>query len=178
MALLSAWKQLQQSASIEVSQEVLATSLRMENYIRMQLDRWRDRILLIITERVVDYSAEELVLDAFTTPQVDEAIHEPMMDIKVLKKHFKSAKAFFEGEGKGQLKDVLDQTIGDVISKYVDEHEVRLGSYYEQLFIQQVQHVSRLILEQYRIYGEGFAINDNTVIDMVDIEAKLTRIMH
>jgi GTPase Era involved in 16S rRNA processing len=178
IALIAAWKQLQQSASIEVSQEVLATSLRMENYIRVQLERWRERLLLTITQLTEGFMTGELILDTFVTPRVEESIVEPVMDHKVFKKYFKNAKDFFEGVGKEQLKGVLHNAIDAVISTYVDEHEQRLGSYYEQLFIQEAHRVSTQLLEQFRIYCDGFAINDNTVINMSDIENRLARILH
>ncbi|MEX2104091.1 MAG: hypothetical protein WD907_02005, partial [Bacilli bacterium] len=177
MALIGAWKQLQQSASIEVSQEVLATSLRMENYIRVQLVRWRERLLLTITQRMQEFMTEELVLDAFVTPPVEESLVEPEMDDKVFKKYFKSAKAFFEGDGKEQLKGVLHNTIDAVISTYVDEHEHQLGSYYEQLFIQEAHRVSAQLMEQLRIYCDGFVVNNISEIDMTHIEARLGRIL-
>lgn len=178
MALIAAWKQLQQSVSIEVSQEVLATSLRMENYMRVQLGRWRERLLLTITERMEEFMTEEFILDAFVTPKVEESLVEPEVDLKLFKKYYKTAKAFFEGEGKVQLKSILQYEIDAVISTYVDDHELRLGSHYEQLFIQEAHRMSAQLLAQFRVYCDGFDINDITVIDMTDIEAKLTRIRH
>ncbi len=178
MALTTAWKELQQSASIEVSQEVLATSLRIENYMRDQLIRWRARLLLTITQHVEEFISDEVLLDSFVTPEVGETLLEPPLDHKVFRKYFKNAKAFFEGEGKSQLRAVLQNEIDAVISKYVDEHEDRLGNYYEQLFMHEARRVSAKLLEQFRIYGDGFAINDSNVIDMVDIERRLARIQH
>ncbi|MEX2414598.1 MAG: dynamin family protein [Paenibacillaceae bacterium] len=178
MALIAAWKQLQQSASIEVSQEVLATSLRIENYIRVQLERWRERLLFTIIQRIEGFITEELILDVFVTPQVGESLVEPAVDLKVFRKYYKNAKSFFEGDGKDQLKSVLQNTIDAVISTYVDEHEQQLGRYYEQLFIQEAHRVSAQLLAQLRIYCDGFASNEDTALDMTDIGSKLARILH
>ncbi|MEX1029417.1 MAG: dynamin family protein [Paenibacillaceae bacterium] len=178
MALNVAWRQLQQSASIEVSQEVLATSLRMENYLRVQLRSWEARLLLIITERNEQFIAEEFILESFVTPEVGESIAQPVLDDKIFRKHFKSAKAFFEGDGKGQLRGVLHSVIDAAISMYVHEHEQQLGSYYEQLFIKEAHRVSAQLLEQLRMYSDGFTLNDNTIIDLIHIETRLARILH
>jgi GTPase Era involved in 16S rRNA processing len=178
MALIGAWKQLQQSASIEVSQEVLATSLRMENYIRVQLKSWESRLLLMITERNESFIAEEFILESFVTPEVGQSIAQPVLDEKVFRKHFKNAKAFFEGEGKGQLRSVLHSVIDAAISMYVDEHEQQMGSYYEQLFIKEARRISAQLIEQFRLYSEGFTFNGNNYIDLTEIETRLTRILH
>jgi GTPase Era involved in 16S rRNA processing len=177
-ALKSAWRQLQQSASIEVSQEVLATSLRMENYVRLQLRNWESRLLTSIMDNNESFIPEDFVLEDFVTPAVGERIAEPDIDDKVFRKHFKNAKSFFEGDGKGQLKPVLQAVIDTSISVYVAEHEQQLLSYYEQLFLREAQRFAALLNEQFRVYCNGFTYNDNTVSDLLDIETKLTRILH
>lgn len=178
MSLTSAWKELLQSASIEVSQEVLATSLRMEKYIRIQLTSWRERLLLTISQHSEDFISDEVLFDSFLTPDVEESLIEPAIDYKVFRKHYKNAKAFFEGDGKNQLKGVLQNVVDAGISNYVDEHEARLSSYYEQLYLQEANRMSVKLLEQFRIYCDGFAVNDSTVINMEEIELRLVRILH
>ncbi len=178
IALTSAWKELLQSASIEVSQEVLATSLRMENFIRHQLASWRERLLLAITQYSEDFISDEVLLDPFLTPEVEESLIEPAIDYKVLSKHYKNAKAFFEGDGKNQLKAVLQNVVDAGISNYVDEHEARLSKYYEQLYMQEANRMSAKLLEQFQLYCDGFAVNDSAVINMEEIEFRLARILH
>lgn len=178
VALKSSWKQLQQSASIEASQEVLATSLRMENYVRLQLRGWEMRLLIRIMENNESFVHEEFVIEDFVTPDVGESINEPELDDKIFRKHYKNAKSFFEGEGKAQLKGILQTAVDLSISMYVDEHEQQLASYYEQLFLREAQRIADQLIEQFRVYSDGFTYNDNTVMDLKVVEAELQRIMH
>jgi GTPase Era involved in 16S rRNA processing len=177
-ALVVAWKQLQQSASIEVSQEVLATSLRMERFIQEQLRRWNERLLHMVSNHTNDFITQEQIPGAFRTPEVGESLPEPDLDYRIIKKHFKGAKSFFESGGKEQLKAILESSLTTIVGTFVDEHNEQLGTYYEQLFIQEAQLIAAKLLEQFRLFTREMELNYNNGLTTLDLEDRLSRIEH
>jgi len=157
-ALQSAWQQLQQSISVEVSQELLATTLRMENFTGTILRAWNQRAIAMIVAQLPTYMTRDWMPPSFQTPLIRETIAHLSTDEKMIRKLYKNAKFFFEGEGKASLKQFLESEILASLQNYIESHENELSNYYEgwlqASIYAEVEQLTHQLEQDVRLYSQ------------------------
>ncbi|MFS1512434.1 dynamin family protein [Chengkuizengella sp. SCS-71B] len=122
-ALASAWNELIHLMSMNCSQEVLATTLRIEKVMNYQIKELNKQILQQIALKLPQYETEVFSFQNFGTPTIKESLDHAEIDMSWLVKQFKNPQAFFEGKGKDKLKLELEKVINPVVESYIREHE-------------------------------------------------------
>jgi hypothetical protein len=132
-ALKSAWNELIQLFSYDLSQEVLATTLRLEQFIHVNTTKFYEQQLEAISKLYADFRAEAFKSYDNETPSIDESLEDLKMDEKKwLYGFFKNGKHFFEGDGKTKLSLALESKINELIQRYIQHHLNLLLSTYQQ----------------------------------------------
>jgi small GTP-binding protein len=124
--LRTAASELSRLVSMNLSQEVLATTLRAENWVRATADRQAEEWTLRTERWLPGFSAQLGDLPALMTPEVEEQIDAVPVEERWLSGMFKSPKHFFEGDGKGQLRSALEEKYQGPVAAYLERHEHRL----------------------------------------------------
>ncbi|NDI34451.1 dynamin family protein [Chengkuizengella sediminis] len=122
-ALASAWNELNRLLSMNCSQEVLATTLRIENVMNHQLKEMNKQIFEHVAIKLPQYETEAFSIQSFEAPPIKESLDHTEIDLIWLVKQFKNPKVFFEGQGKDKLKLELEKKINPVVESYIREHE-------------------------------------------------------
>ncbi|RAV18684.1 dynamin family protein, partial [Paenibacillus contaminans] len=137
--LRSAWLELQRLLSYDFSQEVLATTLRIEQFMNRRASAMLEDKAEGIRQRMPAFENEPFEKAAFVTPEVEETLEIGEADEKWLYGFFKNGKHFFEGEGKQKLRAALEARLADPIAAYLEKHRSMIadvyGSQYERLLL-------------------------------------------
>ncbi|MBP1994801.1 dynamin family protein [Paenibacillus eucommiae] len=156
-ALLSAWQELRRMIAFDLSQEVLATTLRVENRMNLlasnKYKEWNEQIGAWIE----GYESGAYENRSFATPEIAAQLVAPEVSEKLLSSLFRNAKYFFEGEGKAKLRAELETRLNEpiailveqqgkeLIEAYADQFEAWLGALKQQHEQQLSEHVRGLL---------------------------------
>ena len=153
-ALQGAWAELLRMIAFDLSQEVLATTLRVENKMNQlskgRVIRWDEQL----GELIDGFESGGYEERKFNTPEVAVNMQVQDVSIKLLQSYFKNAKQFFEGDGKTKLRAELESRMNAPVAAlmegqtqelefaYANQLEAWLGSLREQMLQQLHEHVS------------------------------------
>ncbi|MFE7062353.1 dynamin family protein [Sutcliffiella sp. NPDC057660] len=118
--------------SHNLSQEVRATTVRIENYIKKALETWQNEVEghAKKTEKQLSFSSFEL--DKLRDVKVEN--HFPAFSAKVEKQaigYFRNSKAFFEKNEKQKLSDYLEEQTAPLMDHFTKENEKELDRHYQ-----------------------------------------------
>lgn len=141
--------------SHNLSQEVRATTVRIENYMKKILNAWQNEVdgHAQKTEKQLSFSSFEI--DRLKDVKVEN--HFPAYPDKVEKQavgYFRSSKAFFEKNEKQKLSDYLEKQTAPLMDHFSKENEKELGRHYqaelENCFIRMKADLDQQLEDFYR----------------------------
>jgi len=130
----TSWLELQRLMQRELSQELLATTLRMERALHTALKKQYDRCSEELAELLADYPPAPYPSDSVQAPRQAQDWEAEGMDAKWLWSRFKSPRQFFEGEGKTQLRKELETRIAPELQRWMDGVIADWTVHYEQVW--------------------------------------------
>ncbi|WJH34141.1 dynamin family protein [Paenibacillus sp. CC-CFT747] len=175
-ALRSSWFELVRLVSYDLSQEVLATTLRIESYLNKSLAKQFASDEAVLHSRMGTYPGMDYPVPAFRTPQVREQIEAGEADIKRLAGYFRNAKAFFEGEGKQKLRSVLETDFNGWIQLFVDKHREEFETEYAAQYVETRQNQRSLLTESAAEHYEGMKSALEMKVDLNGLQQKQNQI--
>ncbi|NEW06003.1 dynamin family protein [Paenibacillus sp. SYP-B3998] len=133
-ALQSAWGELLRMIAFDLSQEVLATTLRVENKMNLfsgnRVKRWEEQLV----EQLDGFESSTYEPHSFQTPEVTPKLEVTDVSMKLLQSYFKNAKQFFEGDGKSKLRSELETRMNMPVALVIERQTIELElAYAEQL---------------------------------------------
>lgn len=131
-ALSQSLREFHGDISHNLSQEVRATTVRIENYIKKALETWQNEVEghAQKTEKQLSFSSFEL--DKLRDVKVEN--HFPAFSAKVEKQaigYFRNSKAFFEKNEKQKLSDYLEEQTAPLMDHFTKENEKELDRHYQ-----------------------------------------------
>jgi hypothetical protein len=129
-ALQSAWRDLLRMISFDLSQEVLATTLRVENAMNGLAGKRHKQWAAQLRGMIETYEPEPYEAKTFETPTVSEHLEAPDVSEKLLMSFFKNAKHFFEGEGKSKLRVELESRLTAPVTQFLERQTETLEQAY------------------------------------------------
>jgi hypothetical protein len=130
LALRSCSLELHRLLAMELSQELLATTLRLEQKVRQLSAKHAEEVALTVQEVLPSF--EPIALQALedAPPTVEESLLSPHLDAKQMWSIFKNPKAFFEGDGKAKMRQLVESAYQDPMQSAVFAHEQRFIAHY------------------------------------------------
>lgn len=171
--LQDAWKELVRIVSYDLSQEMLATSLRMEKILRKMLKGYRERKIVEVQSELPGYAPAESQDLFVSTPAVDEQLELQGPDGKWLLQQFKNPKTFFEGDGSKKLREQLEPMVLEAVSRYGELHIERFVPHYEATYSGWVQAVGGQLSEALDEFVQGSLDVFEQQIDLGDLKRRL-----
>jgi len=107
----TAWLELQRSIAMELEQELLATSLRIEKKLSGFINNVYKGYVEEVEQLLSGYHGKECNIGNIAMPKQSEQWEYSDLKAKWLWGQFKSPKQFFEGEGKLKLRQELEKLI-------------------------------------------------------------------
>ncbi|TXK74652.1 dynamin family protein [Paenibacillus sp. N3.4] len=143
-ALQSAWSELLRMIGYDLSQEVLATTLRVENQMNKisgrRYKRWEEQLI----EKLEGFESGNYEAYDFVTPEVATQLEVTEVSLKLLQSYFKNAKQFFEGDGKSKLRNELETRMNAPVALFIDQQTLIL----EQAYADQLENGLMKLKEQ------------------------------
>jgi len=144
-SLAWAWRDLTAYLQTELVNETLAVALRLERYINRSVAAAVERWNAAVQREAEAYEPDPWEELAIATPDIESVWAGEEPDPKLLSAHYKSAKAFFEGDGRKALRDALLARWQPVVTAALDEAEAKIAAWAEQALVQaREQAVSRI----------------------------------
>lgn len=118
--------------SHNLSQEVRATTVRIENYMKKALETWQNEVEGHAQKIEKQLSFSSFDLDKLREVKVEN--HFPAFSAKVEKQaigYFRNSKAFFEKNEKQKLSDYLEEQTAPLMDHFTKENEKELDCHYQ-----------------------------------------------
>lgn len=154
-AVVGCWKDLLGLLSVVLSQEMLATTLRLEQFIQKLLRETFDKQYQRVRAKVAGFSEPPLGALELPTCTVDETIGHIPLERRRLLTLFKNPKHFFEGGGRDTMQAELESLIFDAIAQYAEKHTRIFAEYYGESLRTMAQKQALFLLSELNQYSEG-----------------------
>lgn len=151
----TAWLELQRQVQTELSQELQATTLRMDRKVNGLLKKLYAALTEQLESLINGYSAAAYAAKDLPTP---EAVTEWTMsgvDAKWLWGWFKSPRHFFEGDGKAALRKELETAISPALQAWMNEHIDSWSGLYTGLWRQCAEETGVTLADDLSRYVQG-----------------------
>lgn len=165
-AISAGAEELKQSISYDFTQEMRATSLRIEQFIDRALKGKMEEL-----ERRIKAMESELYLaqpnfDDRPTIEFTEGLQEA--DVKSAFHSFKNAKYFFEGGGKKEIQERVEKSLSSPADAYLSTEETRLSTWAESLLERDHE---KLMVDSKEQLSEQLDALINVTTQVMDLES-------
>ncbi|MCR2802948.1 dynamin family protein [Paenibacillus sp. SCIV0701] len=151
----TAWLELQRLLQRELSQELLATTLRVEKASYGALRKQYDAVGAAAAQAVDGYSALPYEAGAIEAPDASRDWEMTGIDAKWLWSRFKSPRQFFEGNGKTALRKELEALIGPALAEWSGEVAERWLAHYASAWSQEAARAGDRLKRDLTAYADG-----------------------
>ncbi|MDQ8737696.1 dynamin family protein, partial [Paenibacillus sp. LHD-38] len=177
-AIWTSWLELQRLVQLELSQEMLATSLRMERGVHTQLQKQYASAAQRLESSIASYSAIPYSPASLPTPDEPAVWEADSIDAKLLWSRFKSPRQFFEGEGKGLLRKELETLLAPSLNGWMAEQTSLWTSLYEQIWLNAAEHAGSRLEEDMLAYESGKRVSLTGSADIAELKNLYKQLIH
>jgi GTPase Era involved in 16S rRNA processing len=172
-ALFKALEELLDSLGYDFAQEMRATSLRLENYIKGLFLQRFEQFQVQISNLQATISISEFEINGILTPYFDSAfIDIDKNPLEKTFKYFRNSKAFFEKNEKQLMEDEIQLLLRPLADGYLEKQNMIIENhfipYIETEFTKMVDHIKADVHEQFNalvsVLNENVNINEWTTI--------------
>lgn len=154
-ALIKALNELLESLGYDFAQEMRATSLRIENYLKDLFQKRFGQFQEQISKIQSTISLSDYEIGSISTPEFPSAFTDiDRSQLEKTFKYFKNAKSFFEKNEKKLMEDELQQLLQPLADIYLEEQRDRMEHYFnpfaEKEFAGLLQHIQEDANEQFK----------------------------
>lgn len=154
--LNQAWQEVMTNLSYVLSQEMLATTLRIETGMRHQFAELIGRVQQQFAKQLLGagFAPQWAEFPNVTTPVVHERVDSPGVTSAWLSRYFKNPKDFFEGQGRQQLRLALEPMLEQFVHAYVEQHIQAWSDHYAAicaLLADQTEQTIQVALQALRV---------------------------
>src|SRR5690606_16766788 len=170
----TAWLELQRSIAMELEQELLATSLRIEKQLADFVSGAYKSLSEEVEQLLSGYKAMECSNAHIAMPkQLDEWQYNDLK-AKWLWNQFKSPKQFFEGEGKLRLRQELEKIIIHSIQQWVQRSTEQLQLHYNEQWQQLLANNKALFIKETTAYitSRRQLLEDDSYFSKIEVISK------
>lgn len=148
--------ELVELVEFDLAQEMRATSLRIETFLRKQLDALYKQIAKTIHEHTTTSFLGEFEVGQIETPQFLQQL--TTLQVQSLYEHlsvFKNPKQFFEQNGQETLKERLLQELDGPVENYLKENLQSFQRFYEETFMKGFELMTDQLNREMKDYFDG-----------------------
>ncbi|MHA7963441.1 dynamin family protein [Paenibacillus sp. CAU 1782] len=154
-AVWTSWLELQRLFQRELSQELQATTLRLERGIWRELNKGYEKCCNALLEDMPDYVPPPGSEGSLQTPAEGSDWEEGAIQAKWLWSRFKSPRHFFEGEGKDGLRKELEALVVPSLQNKADSIGEEWLKHYEAVWQNAAAARSERLLKDVASFGQG-----------------------
>ncbi|RIX53551.1 dynamin [Paenibacillus nanensis] len=163
----TAWLELQRLLQRELSQELLATTLRLERAAHDSLKKLFDACGGFAAEAVHGYSPLPYEAAELPAPAQSQEWEAGGIDVKWLWSRFKSPRQFFEGDGKAALRKDLETFVFPAMQQWSGDVSESWLAHYEKVWKEASEAAGNRFMQDVTAYAEG---RRNSLTDSAELE--------
>ncbi|MCZ8512996.1 dynamin family protein [Paenibacillus filicis] len=175
--LQSAWEDLLRMLAFDLSQEVLATTLRIENKINKLAGQAAEQWTEQIRERIPTFEPEGFKPVKLQTPKLQDTLQADEITVKWIQGFYKNAKQFFEGEGKQALRRELEIKLNGPMTRFADLQTAALESAYARQLADTYASAAERLQQELAEHGEGLLHALEASIDLEALRSKRQKLL-
>lgn len=176
-ALERACKELLQSIGFDLTQELRATSLRLENFLSMKLNQTFEHMTKRLCELDDNLSYSLFEMTRIDTPTFTNELKDiPIQEFSKPLSMFKSTRTFFEKNEKKLMAEAIQTIVEKHIIKYIQKMEANILTLFSKILSEQFKRLlDQLLLETSEQY-EGFVTILEDKIDLNHLKNRLNKV--
>jgi len=174
--LWTSWLELQRLVQSELSEELLATTLRMEGVLKRQVGERYLSAAEQLSERLDGFAAAAFEAPELAQPELPAPWESDAVERKLLWSRFKSARHFFEGDGKTQLREELVQLLASPLQQYAASTAAAWLQHYEAAWRQLAERTEERLRAEVQSYGDSTLASLTDVADPAELERLLAQL--
>lgn len=151
----TAWLELQRLLQRELSQELLATTLRLEKAAHDSLRKLFDQYGGSAAEAVAGYTPLPYETASLSAPEPLPDWEAEGIEDKWLWSRFKSPRQFFEGDGKAALRKDLEAVVHPAMQLWSNDVSASWLTHYENVWTDALEAVTKRLVQDVSAYAEG-----------------------
>lgn len=151
----TAWLELQRLLQRELSQELLATTLRVEKASHVALRKQYEAVAEAAANAVDGYASLPYEAAGLAAPEQSRDWEMDGIDAKWLWSRFKSPRQFFEGNGKTALRKELETLIGPALAEWSGEAAERWVAHYASVWSDEAARAGESLKRDLTAYADG-----------------------
>ncbi|MCC2685672.1 MAG: hypothetical protein K0R75_2571, partial [Paenibacillaceae bacterium] len=167
--LTAAWNELQRLLAYDLSQEVLATSLRAERFIERLAEKGFHQWGADIAALIPSFHPSSWPCLTLSTPPVDDELTLRELDARWLTGFYKGGRQFFEGDGKAKLRQAIEPIATQMVADYLAAHAELLKRSYSEQFAEGLDRLKALASETVAEYGQGMKSALSQMTDLTSL---------
>jgi predicted GTPase len=175
--LVSCLHELVTDISHNLSQEVRATTVRTENFIRKTLESWQKELESEAQQLEAQLSLRVLEAEEYTPFKVNSSF--PSISPKLEKQtigYYRNSKAFFEKNEKQKMAIFLEEQLSPLMDSFLKESAQKLTNHYKNEMEISLEEVKKYILRQLEDYFGGMQAALQQEQDIPQLEEVLAQI--
>ncbi|MBN3527546.1 dynamin family protein [Paenibacillus apiarius] len=176
MALERCYLEWSRSFMKELTNELYATTLRLEQSAKRLAASHRMRLAGIVEECLPGFAVADESLPSWPTPDVTEGDWLKDMTTRWLRSFFRSSKAFFEGGGRDMLRQSLEERALQAVTLAVQEHRERFVEHIARHLTDTVRSLHSDLTAAVRVYADRLADASRTDYDPEPLRAVMKAI--
>lgn len=147
-AFAACGRELLRMIAIELEQELLATTLRLEQTGQTWLTKQVTDCIDDVRQLSGGVDVSLPLNERWSTPVLEEVRLEEPSGWKSYLNYFRNPKQFFEGDGRQRLQEALDPVLKQMIIEVLPAAQDKLIQFYDNQLSQSLQHQSRQLEER------------------------------
>lgn len=166
---ISSGRELLRMLNLEMQQELLATSIRLENKGKQLVSEAAAGVADELSRLASGTSLSVSITNDWETPSLRPGDNKEKIEFKLYWKYFKNPKSFFEGNGRKELQQILEPELKQFISTQLQHNASLLIHYYQDRIRTTFHEVSLDLSEQWKENISGLI----AALDLADDSEKL-----
>jgi GTPase Era involved in 16S rRNA processing len=154
-AMAAAWNDFLGNMIRDLSQEVLASTLRLENFLEKLARKRYERWIGLAAERLPGFQSAEFPEHAYATPEIGETMEVPDVELRWLLASFRNARSFFEGQGREKLQEELMKRMAVPVAGYLQAERIRLAEHYAEEYRGRLAALANRVKEAVQEHADG-----------------------
>ncbi|QTM99534.1 GTP-binding protein [Sediminibacillus dalangtanensis] len=161
----------------ELAQELRAVSLRMERFMNQKAEEWSMQLQHTFSNIQSDLIFSEITEYPFETPAFSPAMEEvDFQRFKPALALYKSAKHFFEKNGKEKVKQRLQEELDPMVEHYLLDNKQKILDWYNEQWNSCLAEIKAEYLESISQYFEGLLHSLADDVDVDELDTKKQKI--
>lgn len=176
VVLMAAWNELVQAITTDVTGEMLATALRLEQFAVREAVAWREEAAGRLSAIFPEWTAGAWEPDEAGLPDADKALDLEPVPAGQLVRRFRNARSFFEGGGREAMREWLEGLLMDAVARYADRYAETLSGYCGTRLARLLDEARDELDESLSRFARVYAADDSSGPDWAALAGRLAAV--